>query len=62
MTVVDRGQIKVAKLCAQCNKVMTMRKAWEHCWHDVKYCSDACREKAKHLKLAEDEFNHSDDH
>ena len=26
---------------------MTWRKKWEHCWHEVKYCSDQCRMEAR---------------
>ena len=45
--VLDRGQMKLAKYCKQCGKIMTWRKAWEKNWDDVKYCSDRCRKDAK---------------
>ena len=31
------------KLCVACGRPFTWRKKWEKVWHDVKYCSDACR-------------------
>ncbi|MDZ4395752.1 DUF2256 domain-containing protein [Cypionkella sp.] len=32
-----------SKTCASCGRPMVWRKAWEKVWHEVKYCSDACR-------------------
>jgi hypothetical protein len=36
-----------SKPCEVCGKAMTWRKAWVNNWEGVKYCSDACRGKAK---------------
>jgi hypothetical protein len=35
------------KPCIQCGREMTWRKSWAKNWAEVKYCSDACRSKAK---------------
>jgi hypothetical protein len=35
------------KPCVECGRKMTWRKKWERDWEQVKYCSDACRKKAK---------------
>ncbi|WP_081726683.1 DUF2256 domain-containing protein [Methylophilus sp. 5] len=35
------------KLCPQCGKPMTWRKAWANNWAAVKYCSERCRRNAK---------------
>lgn len=40
------------KVCAVCLRPFTWRKKWEKNWDEVKYCSDACRKKAKSLKGA----------
>lgn len=34
-----------SKLCVACGRPMTWRKRWANNWNDVKYCSDACRQK-----------------
>jgi hypothetical protein len=34
-----------SKPCANCGRDMSWRKRWARCWHEVKYCSDACRKK-----------------
>jgi hypothetical protein len=34
-----------AKICTVCERPFTWRKKWEKNWEDVKYCSDACRNK-----------------
>lgn len=39
----DRGVMKQFKLCGVCTKPFTMRKKWEKCWDEVKYCSDKCK-------------------
>jgi hypothetical protein len=36
-----------SKPCTQCGREMTWRKSWAKNWAEVKYCSDACRSKAK---------------
>jgi len=36
-----------SKPCAACGREMTWRKAWANNWESVKYCSDACRKRAK---------------
>ncbi|MCF8148407.1 MAG: DUF2256 domain-containing protein [Sulfuritalea sp.] len=33
------------KLCKQCGREMTWRKAWAKNWEVILYCSDACRKK-----------------
>lgn len=38
------------KICATCKKPFTWRKKWEKNWAEVKYCSDRCRNDAKHKK------------
>ncbi len=35
------------KTCATCGRPFTWRKKWAASWEQVKYCSDACRGKAK---------------
>ncbi|MGB4346797.1 MAG: DUF2256 domain-containing protein [Burkholderiaceae bacterium] len=35
------------KLCVVCLRPFTWRKKWAANWESVKYCSDACRAKAK---------------
>ncbi|MEZ0166890.1 DUF3253 domain-containing protein [Kineococcus sp. LSe6-4] len=35
------------KDCAVCGRTITWRKKWERDWDGVKYCSDACRRRAK---------------
>jgi hypothetical protein len=34
------------KLCVQCQRPMTWRRAWAANWDEVKYCSDRCRTDA----------------
>jgi hypothetical protein len=36
-----------SKLCVQCARPMTWRRAWAKNWAEVKYCSDRCRAEAK---------------
>ncbi|WP_374640778.1 DUF2256 domain-containing protein [Hydrogenophaga sp.] len=36
-----------SKLCEQCGRPMTWRKAWARNWDAVKYCSDRCRGQAR---------------
>jgi len=36
-----------SKPCVVCGRDMTWRKSWAMNWAEVKYCSDACRSKAK---------------
>ena len=31
-----------SKVCEVCKRPFTWRKEWEHCWDDVKTCSDEC--------------------
>jgi hypothetical protein len=35
------------KICAICGREMSWRKNWAKNWNEVKYCSDACRNKSK---------------
>ena len=34
-----------SKPCAVCGRAMTWRKAWARNWEQVRYCSDACRQR-----------------
>jgi hypothetical protein len=33
------------KPCVACGRAMTWRKRWAKNWNDVKYCSNACRDR-----------------
>lgn len=35
------------KTCATCDRPFAWRKAWARDWDNVRYCSDACRKKAR---------------
>jgi hypothetical protein len=35
------------KVCGVCGRVFVWRKKWARDWEAVKYCSDACRKRAK---------------
>ncbi len=35
------------KDCAVCGRTITWRKKWERSWDEVRYCSDACRRRAR---------------
>jgi hypothetical protein len=35
------------KICTVCGRTITWRKKWARDWADVKFCSDACRRRAK---------------
>lgn len=35
------------KPCAECGRTITWRKKWERDWESVKYCSEACRRRAR---------------
>mmetsp|Transcript_73842 Transcript_73842/g.158366 ORF Transcript_73842/g.158366 Transcript_73842/m.158366 type:complete len:81 (+) Transcript_73842:75-317(+) len=48
--VLDRGVMKKAKDCCQCQRVFTWRKKWEKDWDNVQYCSDACKSAAAKLR------------
>ncbi|WP_432511769.1 DUF3253 domain-containing protein [Kineococcus sp. SYSU DK001] len=41
-----RGDLPT-KDCAVCGRTITWRRKWERDWDAVKYCSDACRRRAK---------------
>ena len=36
-----------SKPCAVCGLAMSWRRRWAKNWAEVKYCSDACRKRAK---------------
>lgn len=38
------------KICVVCQRPFTWRKKWEKNWHEVKYCSDACRSQGSGVK------------
>jgi hypothetical protein len=35
-----------SKPCAACGLAMTWRRRWARNWAEVKYCSDACRQRS----------------
>jgi hypothetical protein len=35
------------KSCLICDREFAWRKKWEHCWENVKYCSEKCRRGVK---------------
>ncbi|MBK8286785.1 MAG: DUF2256 domain-containing protein [Ahniella sp.] len=39
-----------SKICVVCHRLMTWRKAWARNWDDVRYCSDACRQRKASAK------------
>ncbi len=39
--------VPAAKTCVVCGRGIEWRKKWERDWEEVKYCSDACRRRAK---------------
>ena len=47
----DRMQLKKAKECQECSKVITWRKKWEKDWDSVRYCSGKCKKRAKSRRL-----------
>ncbi|WP_432562924.1 DUF3253 domain-containing protein [Kineococcus sp. SYSU DK003] len=42
------------KDCAVCGRTITWRKKWERDWEGVRYCSDACRRRARSAASALD--------
>ncbi|MHC6528891.1 MULTISPECIES: DUF2256 domain-containing protein [unclassified Vibrio] len=32
-----------SKICPVCQRPFYWRRKWQHCWQDVKYCSERCR-------------------
>jgi hypothetical protein len=34
-----------SKPCVACGRPMSWRKRWAKSWSDVKFCSDACRQR-----------------
>jgi hypothetical protein len=35
------------KVCATCGRPFLWRKKWERVWDAVRYCSEACRKRAR---------------
>ena len=35
------------KNCVVCQRPFSWRKKWEKVWEEVRYCSDACRNKSR---------------
>ncbi len=31
------------KTCVVCLRPFVWRKKWQHCWEEVRYCSERCR-------------------
>ncbi|MFN5984876.1 MAG: DUF2256 domain-containing protein [Fluviicola sp.] len=40
------------KLCVSCGRPFSWRKKWEKVWEEVKYCSEACKQKRSCPKSA----------
>ena len=40
------------KICVVCGREISWRKKWERDWDNVRYCSDACRKRAKSSSAA----------
>ncbi|WP_081719589.1 DUF2256 domain-containing protein [Salinispira pacifica] len=40
------------KICPVCGRPFSNRKRWDSRgqWEQIKYCSDSCRRKRKHIK------------
>ncbi|NAZ86112.1 DUF3253 domain-containing protein [Kineococcus indalonis] len=49
-----RGTEPPAKDCAVCGRTITWRRAWARDWEQVRYCSDACRRRARGAGAAVD--------
>jgi hypothetical protein len=45
MPVMRRKGDLPAKTCAVCGRPFAWRKKWAAVWHDVRYCSAACRRR-----------------
>ena len=45
--IMDRGQVKFAKICEVCQRQFTWRKKWERNWDDIKTCSDRCKREKR---------------
>ena len=43
--ILDRGVMKLSKICVTCNKPFTRRKKRAKNRESVKYCSDKCKKK-----------------
>jgi hypothetical protein len=41
------------KICLCCGRPFAWRKKWARDWEQVRYCSEACRLKAKHRPAPE---------
>ena len=48
--VLDRGQMKEAKICVVCKRSFTWRKKWERNWSEISTCSNSCRQRKKQMK------------
>jgi len=42
-----RGDVPAndVRVCAGCGRSITWRRAWADTWHEVRWCSDACRRR-----------------
>lgn len=45
-----------SKPCVVCGREITWRRKWERSWAEVRYCSDACRRRAKSGPAAEQDL------
>ncbi|CAD7965322.1 unnamed protein product [Amoebophrya sp. A25] len=43
----DRGTLKLTKICVHCRRPFSWRKKWERCWDEVLTCSNACKRERK---------------
>ncbi|QDU70798.1 DUF2256 domain-containing protein [Mucisphaera calidilacus] len=50
MTHQRNNQHLPTKACTVCQRPMTWRRKWARDWENVRYCSQACRRKARELK------------
>lgn len=41
------------KTCAVCGRVITWRRKWARDWDNVRYCSDACRRRARNAAASQ---------
>ena len=39
----DNGADRAPRSCASCGRRIEWRRRWARVWHEIRYCSDACR-------------------
>ena len=45
--IMDRGQVKFAKICEVCQRQFTWRKKWERNWDEITTCSKKCNSERR---------------